>query len=104
MESEMPDWIQVEIGDEEKVRKATIRGAEVDLFVSPYDVPDAVRGSYSSDEKIFSLEFRYVGDESIKEVAGEHVTYHISSVSSRLYCLELGLKAPWIESINVDVA
>ncbi len=100
----MPDWIQVEIGDEEKVRKATIRGAEVDLFVSPYDVPDAVRGSYSSDEKIFSLEFRYVGDESIKEVAGEHVTYHIGSFSSRLYGLDLDVRALGIESIDLSVA
>src|SRR5207237_895377 len=56
------------------------------------------------DKKRFSLEFSYVGDESLKEAEGEYVTYYIGSFSSRLYGLDLDVKALGIESVDLSVA
>lgn len=59
------DWIGV---DSTELRKAV--GAElrqlregVTLTVSPYDVPEALRGSFDADKHRYVIEFKYVDDE-----------------------------------------
>ncbi len=34
---------------------------EVGILISPYDIPDGVRGGYDGDLKRFVVEFRYIG-------------------------------------------
>lgn len=63
----MYEWIPVEVETQGLNEKANIRGVEVELLVSPYDVPKAIRGYYD-DEKHLVIEFRYIdNDEPLVE-------------------------------------
>jgi hypothetical protein len=99
----MPDWIQMDMEDFDTTRKATIKGVEVELFVSPYDVPEAVRGRYDSDKRKFIIDFKYVGDEATTTAEFEHVTYTVGESSARLYGLMIDVDTLEVGSVGVSV-
>jgi hypothetical protein len=99
----MADWIQVEIDDFDKVRPTNVRGVEVEFFVSPYDVPEAIRGHYDDNQSKFVIDFRYVGKESVTNVDYEHVTYKVGESSGRLYGLVIDVQALRAEAVGLSV-
>lgn len=100
----MSDWIPVDLADDTKAEKTFIRGVEVELFASPYDVPEAVRSRFDQDKNRFIIDFKYVGSEKTKEFIFEHVTYVIGDVSSRLYGLEIDVRALKVDGVGISVA
>lgn len=100
----MQDWIEVDIADHETARKAIIRGVEVELFVSPYDVPDGVRGRFDATGKKFEIDFKYIGSESTtRNVEYEHVVYKIGESSGRLYGLSIDVQTLGADGVGVSV-
>lgn len=71
-----------------------LSNANVQLSVSPYDVPEAVRGFFDKQNNKFIIEFKYIGSEPTAIRTSEpHIGLRIGENSGRLYGLELDLKA-----------
>ena len=63
-------------------------------WVSPYDVPEAVRGYYCNNKKCFVIEFKYISPEDIVErKQSSRVTLRIGKNSGRLYAIELDVQS-----------
>jgi len=82
-------WIPL---DSEKYDSDTVElndGVEFHVFVSPYDLPEAVRGRHDPVKRRFVVEFKYIGEEP-SEVShvDEHVTFYIGKHSHRVQRIE----------------
>jgi hypothetical protein len=89
----MWNWIDVDLDAYTKERKAKIRGVEVELLVSPYDIPVAVRGCFDKSKNRFIIEFKYLVPEKTKTLTlDQFVTYRIGESSQRLYALEVDVQ------------
>lgn len=89
----MADWLPVAMAEQEQAQKTIIRGVEVELFASPYDVPEAVRGRFDEVKNRFIIEFKYVGSEDTQVCTFDHVAYTVGKVSGRLYGMEIDVRA-----------
>jgi hypothetical protein len=79
LDSEMYDSDTVELSE----------GVEFHIFVSPYDLPEAVRGRRDAAKRRFVVEFKYIGDEPSEERrVNEHVTFFIGKHSHRVHRIE----------------
>jgi len=59
----MSEWIRVEGGKYNLPRKEILRGVEVNVFMSPYDVPQGVRGEFDEKLNRFQITFEYISEE-----------------------------------------
>lgn len=90
------DWIAVDPRDLNKPqRQQTGSGIEIELYLSPYDIPQAVNGRYDQGKKRFVIEFSYIaGDEPRKCVPqDEHLALHVGKQTNRLYAIEVDVDA-----------
>lgn len=100
----MTEWLR--LGDIKKLPE----GAQEPDFVlgvvlSPYDVPDAVRGLRTNEGR-FRIEFRYIdGEEQGKQVkVGPHVMATEGKYSGRLLAMEIDVDAIGANSVGVSIA
>lgn len=78
------------------------KGVSIKVSLSPFDVPDAVRGNYDERLKRFIIEFRYIQDEPWARMdAGEHVAFRIGRTSHRLYGIELDADGLNVEEVSL---
>ena len=83
----MSQWIKVDSRAVNTRHVESRNGIEIEVFVSPYDVPAAVRGSYADEIKKFAIDFRYLTEpeESIPEGGFDrHVQFFVGKGSKRL--------------------
>jgi hypothetical protein len=86
----MSEWLEINPKEFSKPEQVQIRGIKVDVFLSPFDMPEAVRGSYNKNTKKFLIEFRYIGgDEPLETDLLENTTVSIGKRSKRIYKIEL---------------
>lgn len=86
----MTDWIPIAAGEVNKPRSETIRGVKVNVYLSPYDVPDGVRGYFDAKKKKFVIEFKYIAEEPKRsEVVDEHVSVTVGRRTGRLHAIEV---------------
>ncbi len=103
----MSTWLHVnESNAEELTQRLQTEGSKVkvEFLVSSYDIPEAVRGSYDKKSGRFVIEFRYVGssNEPTKpKPQDEYVTFIVGKNSSRLYQIEINVKALKIEKVEL---
>jgi hypothetical protein len=80
------------------------KGVEFRIFVSPYDIPEAVRGYMDRDNNRFVIEFRYILDEPlIKNKIDDKVTMFIGSNSKRIYSIESDIKALNVNQVSLKI-
>ena len=100
----MKEWIQVELDTEKLKQEKHLRGIVVELLVSPYDVPEAVRGFFDDEIKRFAIEFKYMGgsDEPRKNnQQDKYLNFKIGENSERLYRLEIDVAALKANSVGL---
>jgi len=89
----MSEWLILNEPELEKVdpgESRQVKGVLVHVFMSPYDVPQAVRGRYDDERERFLIEFRYIGDEPIeRREQDRHLALHVGKNSGRLYGVEI---------------
>lgn len=86
----MSEWLDVNPKEFSKPEQLRIRGVNVDVFLSPYDMPEAVRGTYDKNEQKFTIEFRYIGgDEPLERDVQDKTTISVGKRSKRIYKIEL---------------
>ena len=59
----MSDWIELEAGKFEKPAVECLKGVTVQVFMSPFDIPRAVRGRFDQSISRFAIEFEYIDSE-----------------------------------------
>ena len=65
---------------------------EAGTFISPYDIPNGVRGTYDEELERFVVEFRYMVDEKYRCLGNDEGV-----------CIRLGKHSSRIVGIEVDV-
>jgi hypothetical protein len=74
------------------IEHRSLQGVKVDVLVSPYDVPEAVRGHFDHSKRCFTIEFKYISQEAIVERSQDpNVKLWVGRNSGRLYAIELDL-------------
>lgn len=82
----MAEWIQVDPTAVSPSSLKDVHGVELNVQISPYDVPRQVRGNYDTSLTQFVIEFRYLGDEPLRDQRlDQHVTLQVGRNSGRLY-------------------
>ena len=99
----MNAWLKLDPQRLEKHEKRASSKDEVHIEVrmSPYDIPDAMRGDYDHGLDRFVIEFRYIGDEPWQHLdVAEHVVARVGKHSGRIYGLEVNVKALKAKSVG----
>ena len=74
------------------------------MLVSPYDVPEALRGGYVRDKGHFEIEFKYIStEETYEKPEMENVSVRLGRNSGRLYAIQLNLRALQATSVELRI-
>jgi len=89
----MQDWIPLDPVTLNPGEKEVVHGVEINVGLSPYDVPDGVRGYYDDDIKRFVIEFRYLDDEEDREPSwqNENITLVVGEHTGCLYQIHVNV-------------
>lgn len=96
--SPKPPWIKLDPESLTEAAREPISMDEpdvrIEVSVSPYDVPEAMRGYFEDDEeRSFVIQFKYLDDEPTEErEAGPFATLHVGKNSGRLYRIEVDVE------------
>jgi hypothetical protein len=91
----MDEWIEVNTDQASPEIEQKVRGVNVKLSASPYDVPTKVRGYRENNSDFFVIEFQHI-------VSGEPIREMRPSPEGRMI-LEVGKISKRIYKIKVDV-
>jgi SMC interacting uncharacterized protein involved in chromosome segregation len=79
-------------------------GVEIHVFMSPYDVPEAVRGRFDPSSRRFVIEFKYLDEEkATDEPHGEYIVLRVGKNSKRLLGLQINVEALKERQVGVRV-
>lgn len=96
----MSNWMPINRKDFDLRRKRQINNVELNVIISPYDVPEGVRGAFDDVLGRFVIEFSYIGDEPWRrESPDRHLTLRVGKKSNRLYGIEVDVHALKAESV-----
>ena len=100
----MGEWIRLEDGKYNPPRKEVLRGVEVNVFMSPYDVPRAIHGEFDKASKRFKIKFQYIGDEvTTQKKVDSHVCVHVGKNSSRLYGIDVDVIGLDVQAVGLQI-
>lgn len=101
----MSEWVRINPAKFNRPRRENIRGAAVEMFASPYEVPSAMRGGIDHDSGNYILEFKYIGGDEplfiVEPVSDLKLT--LGRNSRRIFKLELAPKATGVKTTVHDV-
>lgn len=99
MDDNAKDWIKTQFRASEMRRKRKIPGSKMELFVSPYDVPEAIRGYKRANSDKFVIELKYLLDDEEQKTVdyGSSVRFHVGKSSERVYAIEIDLDSELVE-------
>lgn len=86
----MSQWLKLKPAVLNTERHQLIRGVQVNVFMSPHDVPGAVRGEFEKSLNRFVIEFKYIDEEPWNRVASDHnIALRVGRHSGRLHGIEI---------------
>jgi len=103
----MTDWIEVDPSAVSKDERTEIRGVEIRVGLSPYDIPEGVRGYYDKASGRLVIEFKYLdGDEPKEDVVdqNEEVSLLVGKHSNCLYEIRVNVDKIKAETVHVKLA
>lgn len=82
-------WISIDSVKYDSDSVESSDGVELHVFVSPYDLPSAVRGRVDGATRRFVIDFKYLSEEpQVERRIDEHVSFSIGKHSHRVYRIE----------------
>lgn len=103
----MDEWLNLTRRELEELnpgKTERAKGVIVHLFMSPHDVPEAVRGRYDSSRKRFVIDFRYISEEPTEErQRDEHLSLRIGRHSGRLHGIIIDVDALKAKSVSLHM-
>ncbi len=95
-------WMRVDTSKLNTKEVLQIKGVTVNLFVSPYDVPDMIGVRMDEDRKVFVIEFKYFFEEpTVARQLGQYVTAHIAKQSSRVHRIEIDVEKSGVNQVQL---
>lgn len=88
----MSEWIKLDPRAFSAKARQTRRqgGIEIAVTLSPYDIPDAVRGQFDEHLSKFVIDFNYIEDEDWeRHTSNEGIQLRVGKNSGRLYGIEV---------------
>lgn len=93
-------WIRVKPGN----YLEPIEEVDIGILISPYDIPDGIRGGYDEHLKRFVVEFRYMVDEEYRREDGDDgVSIRLGKHSSRIVGIEIDVDRLRASGVTVAV-
>ena len=92
----MSRWIQVDQKTVNPPRLERHQGVNLQVMVSPYDVPEAIRGEYDQGIKKFVVELKYLSAEEPpyeKLTKGGGIVLYVGERTKRIYRIEIDVDA-----------
>jgi hypothetical protein len=79
-------WIPLKPEQLDAKQQEASKGMHFEFSLSPYDIPESVRGYYCPDRKRFVIELKYITEEPLNErKLSNHVTVQEGKNSGRIY-------------------
>lgn len=108
MNEQVADWIEVDESKYNEIKRSRSgfdnRSVTIEMTLSPYDVPNQVRGDYDDSTKRFVIDFKYIDAEDRRRVdLGEHVSASVGSRSGRIYSLFIDIDALGAEAVALKI-
>lgn len=100
----MSNWIRLDAQKFSNESTETKRqdGVKISVSLSPYDIPEAVRGMYDRALKRFVIEFKYLATEPWRRLAHEPtILLRVGENSGRLYGIEVDLAS--LDEVGVEL-
>ena len=94
-------WIRVDADRYDEPEEVGLE-VEVGVFISPYAIPDSVRGTYDNERKRFVVQFNYMVDEpwSLMET-NQPVAVRVGKHSRRVVGLEIDVDGIGASAVTV---
>jgi len=97
-------WIKLDSKNLNKPTSTEIKGVRVNVLLSPYDIPNSVRGYYDKDTSKFMIEFRYITEEpSKRQRHDDYLAFHIGKNSGRLYKIEIDVDSMKANAVELTL-
>lgn len=89
------EWVRLDPAKFGKESGEGIQGVEIHVFLSPYDVPMAVRGHFDDRKRRFVIRFRYIVSEPSKSFKSDYkyIRLSVGKNSGRLQAIEVDVDA-----------
>jgi hypothetical protein len=103
----MTHWIRLNPQELNQVKTERVDGITIAVGMSPYDLPDRVRGFYSESLDRFVIEFRYLGPSAENRVPQNpedaDVVLLVGQHSRRLHEIYVNIKAMNVHAVGLQV-
>lgn len=98
-----PEWKPITFEHSDLILKAKIRDQEVEVMMSPYDVPEFIR-AYAIEDEWHVIEFKYISneEETVEFGVDSHAFYVVGKSSGRLYSFRFNEKSPLFQGVGSD--
>lgn len=97
-------WLALSPAEFQSDSEQTLKGLVFHVSMSPYDIPQAVRGEFDEDRKRFVIEFRYISpEETASRQIDEHVILHVGENSGRLCGIEADVEAMNVNAVLLRI-
>jgi hypothetical protein len=102
----MAEWIELDPEQLNQNERTCVNGIEINVGLSPYDIPERVRGSYDDDIGRFVIEFEYLDDNEPREISwqNEHVTLCVGENTGCLYAIHVDVESLGADAVKVRVS
>ncbi len=99
------DWIPVDIGSLPTNQRSLENGVEINVGLSPYDIPEAVRGFNDPDSQHFVIQLKYMnGDETlVPKLHSQHLTLMVGEQSGCIYEIRVDVRGLSAESVRLNL-
>jgi hypothetical protein len=89
----MNTWLPVQEQEFDKANSKTQDGITVQVSLSPYDIPEAVRGFREVNSPWFVIEFRYISSEPTRvQELDQHLALTLGKNSGRLFEIRMNVE------------
>lgn len=100
----MSDWIRIDPSLSSEAIAPEQEGVQINLIMSPFDVPRFMRGSFDAASRRFIIEFKYIGEEPIKrQESDKNITLRVGKHSGRLYGIEVNVEELGVNAVQLRV-
>jgi hypothetical protein len=100
-----PLWLELDPSAYEMPEERSVKGVTFHVFVSPYDLPEAIRGVYDGVRKLFLIQFRYLNDEPAdRHHVAPHVVVSLGRTSHRLHGIEVDVDSLRAEQVCLKIS
>lgn len=107
MENQSP-WLNLDTAQLYKAKQKSLNGVQVNLFLPPSLIPNAVRGGFSKEEQRFVIEFRYLAPSSsciVENVQSDDqsVVFQLDKDSGRVQKILIDVKKLNVGKVQLNV-